>query len=93
MMSDSNDPVGPDETGGEPTDRVEGSYTEVDGEQPRERTVEGDYVRTDGVSVDESSEGDYTSTERNPDTHDPSEPHGDYVRTEPPKPHPGPHKV
>lgn len=75
------------------TDRLEGSYTEVDGEAPTERTVAGEYTRTEGAIEDESVEGGYTSTEADPDLHDASERHGDYVRTNDAKPHPGPHKV
>lgn len=84
----------------DPTDRLEGSYTEVDGEAPHERTVAGAYTRQDGVVDDESFVGDYTSTDEHPETHDASERHGKFVRTEPAdphpthaKPHPGPHKV
>jgi hypothetical protein len=75
------------------TDRLEGSYTEVDGEAPHERTVAGEYTRTEGAIEDESVEGDYTSTEEHPDVHDASERHGDYIRSSDAKPHPGPHKV
>lgn len=75
------------------TDRLEGSYTEVDGEAPHERTVAGEYTRTEGAIEDESVEGSYTSTEEHPDTHDASERHGEYIRTNDAKPHPGPHKV
>ncbi|MFD4422994.1 hypothetical protein ACFWN7_16035 [Agromyces sp. NPDC058484] len=94
-MSEPIEPREPDESAEQvdPTDRLEGSYTEVDGEAPHERTVAGAYVRQDGVADDESAVGDYTSTEEHPHTHDPSERHGKFVRTEPPKPHPGPHKV
>lgn len=77
----------------DPTDRLEGSYTEVDGEAPRVRTVAGEYTRTDGVADDESAVGDYTSTEEHPKTHDPSERHGKFVRSADAKPHPGPHHV
>lgn len=75
------------------TDRLEGSYTEVDGEAPRERTMAGDYTRTEGAVEDESVEGSYTSTEEHPDLHAASEPQGEYTRTNDAKPHPGPHKV
>jgi len=75
------------------TDRLEGRYTEVDGQAPRERTVAGAYTRTDGATEDESVVGDYTSTEEHPETHDASERRGRYVRTNDAKPHPGPHKV
>jgi len=77
----------------DPTDRLEGSYTEVDGEAPHERTVAGSYVRQDGAVDDESVVGDYTSTDEHPETHDASERHGKFVRTEHAKPHPGPHKA
>ena len=101
MMSESNRPADPqssEETGApadsvDATDDLEGSYTEVDGEGPHERTVAGEYTRSDGVADDESSVGDYTSTEAHPDEHDPAERHGEFVRTEPPKPHPGLHHI
>lgn len=98
MMSESNRPAEPQPA--EPnlpadavdaTDEVEGSYTEVDGEAPHERTVAGDYTRTDGVADDESVVGEYTSTDEHPETHDAAAPEGDYVSDEPPKPHPHPH--
>ena len=82
-----------DEVNDAPDERFEGEYTEVDGEGPEVRGVAGDYVRADGAEVDESVEGDYTSTATHPDAVDPSERHGKYVRTEPPKPHPGKHEV
>ncbi|HEY6799374.1 MAG TPA: hypothetical protein VI121_01930, partial [Agromyces sp.] len=75
----------------DPTDRLEGSYTEVDGEGAHERTVAGAYTRQDGVVDDESVVGDYTSTDEHPETHDASARRGKFVRTEPPKPHPGTH--
>ena len=97
MMSEADDTTQPS-TAGEPdaaaesaTDRLEGSYTEVDGEAPKERTVAGEYTRTDGAADEEPVEGDYTSTQRHPDTHDASEPHGEFTESEPPKPHPGMH--
>ncbi|PWC03431.1 hypothetical protein DCE94_10285 [Agromyces badenianii] len=101
MMSESNRPAdrqSPDEAGlpadaVEPTDDLEGSYTEVDGEEPRERTVAGEYTRTDGVADDESVVGDYTSTEEHPDEHDAAERHGKFIRNDPGKPHPGMHHI
>jgi hypothetical protein len=97
MMSESNEPTErnrPEEPNEADTDRLEGSYTEVDGQAPHERTVAGAYTRTDGrADDDESIVGDYTSTEKHPDTHDASERHGKFIRTDEPKPHPGPHKV
>ena len=75
------------------TDRLEGRYTEVNGQAPRERTVAGGYTRRDGIIEDEEFVGDYTSTDEHPETHDASARRGKFVRTEPPKPHPGPHKV
>ena len=71
-------------------DRLEGSYTEVDGEAPHERTVAGEYTRTEGVSDEESVVDDYTSTAEHPETHEPSERHGEFIRTDA-KPHPGLH--
>lgn len=113
MMSESNRPAEPREpdepnlTAGavDPTDDLEGSYTDVDGEGPKVRTVAGDYTRTDGVADDadddiaddiadgihdESVVGEYTSTDEHPETHHPVEPEGDYVSDERPKPHPHP---
>lgn len=93
-MTDPIERREPNQTDGvDPTDRLEGSYTEVDGEAPHERTVAGGYTRRDGVIEDEAFVGDYTSTDEHPETHDASERRGKFVRTEPPKPHPGPHKV
>jgi len=74
------------------TDRREGSYTEVDGEAPHVRTVAGEYTRTEGAPDDETVVDDYTSTDEHPETHDASEGHGKYIRTDA-KPHPGPHRV
>jgi len=94
MMTDSTANERPENDAAETsTDRLVGRYTEVDGEGPEVRGVAGDYVRADGAMVDESSEGDYTSTSEHPDAVDPSERHGKYIRTEPPKPHPGKHEV
>ena len=75
------------------SDRLEGSYTEVDGEAPHIRGIHGEYTRTEGAPDDEDVVGDYVSTEEHPHTHDPSERPGKYVRSEPPKPHPGMHHV
>lgn len=74
------------------TDRLEGSYTEVDGEAPHERTVAGEYTRTEGAPDEEPVVGDYTSTAEHPETHDASERHGKFIGVDA-KPHPGPHKV
>ncbi|MRX44571.1 hypothetical protein [Agromyces kandeliae] len=84
----------PDEARTTDPDDVEGTYTEVEGEAPRKRTVEGEYTRRNGVEEDESVVGDYTSTEEHPEVHEASEEHGDYARSEGghPKPHPGLHK-
>ncbi|WP_200953362.1 hypothetical protein [Agromyces sp. Root81] len=99
-MSESNRPAEPqssDETGvpdtADPRDDLEGSYTEVDGEAPHERTVAGEYTHTDGAPDEETSVGDYTSTDKHPDAHDADERHGKFVRSEPPKPHPGMHHI
>ena len=105
MMSESHDADAKDETDrpdqvdqphrhSEPetaTDRLEGQYTEVAGQAAHERTVAGEYTRTDDRPDEEPTVGDYTSTDRHPETHDPTERHGKFWRTEPPKPHPGPH--
>jgi hypothetical protein len=89
MMSES------DEVRGTEPDDVEGEYTEVAGEAPHKRTVEGEYTRTNGVDEDESVVGEYTSTDEHPEVHEASEEHGDYTRSEDdrPKPHPGPHRT
>ncbi len=84
-MSEPNEPA--------EQDRLEGSYTEVDGEAPHERTVAGVYTREEGEPDDETTVGDYTSTEEHPDEHDASERHGKFIRGADAKPHPGPHKV
>ena len=67
---------------GDPTDELEGRYTEVNDEGPGPRRFAGDYVRTEGSEPDETSVGDYTSTDDHPRTHDPAERRGKYVRTE-----------
>ena len=93
-MSDQNEPVEPSKSTPETetdTDRLVGRYTEVEGEGPEVREVPGQYIRTDGVVDDESVVGEYVATEESPSTVDPSERRGKYIRTEPPKPHPGEH--
>jgi hypothetical protein len=98
MMSEPNEaternqPDEPVETAeqADSTDRLEGSYTEVDGEAPHERTVAGEYTRTEGVPDEESVVDDYTSTAEHPETHDASEQHGKFFHTDA-KPHPGLH--
>ncbi|MGW9630712.1 hypothetical protein ACWGST_08400 [Agromyces sp. NPDC055520] len=100
-MSESNRAAEPNASGepvvpavaGDATDDLEGSYTEVDGEGPHERTVAGAYTRTDGSEDDESEVSDYTSTDAHPEVHDAAERHGKFVRVEPPKPHPGMHHI
>ncbi|MDN4613380.1 hypothetical protein P5G50_02840 [Leifsonia sp. F6_8S_P_1B] len=47
----------------EARDDLEGSYTEVDGEAPHERTVHGQYTETDGVGPETVTEGSYTDTD------------------------------
>lgn len=49
----------------EPVDRddLEGSYTEVDGEAPTERTVHGQYTEEEGVGPDAAVKGSYTDTD------------------------------
>lgn len=92
--AETTPPTQPDDAT-ESTDRLEGSYTEVDGEAPHVRGVAGAYTRTDGEADDESVVGDYVSTEEHPVTHDPSERHGKFVRADhgEPKPHPGLHRA
>ncbi|KRC46941.1 hypothetical protein ASE16_16255 [Leifsonia sp. Root227] len=49
----------------EPADRddLEGTYTEVDGEGPTERTVHGQYTEEEGVGPDPETKGSYTDTD------------------------------
>ncbi|WP_173921497.1 hypothetical protein [Agromyces sp. Marseille-P2726] len=83
-MSDQNEPVErPKSTPETETDRLEGSYTERDGEAPHVRTVAGRYTRTDGAPDDEEDVvGDYVETLDGPITHDASERHGKFIRTD-----------
>ncbi|WP_448809087.1 hypothetical protein [Agromyces bauzanensis] len=85
-MSDRNEPVEQPGTTQPhvPTDDLEGRYTEVDDEQPETRGVAGTYTRTEGFEHDDTVVGDYTETAEHPTTHDASERHGKYVRTDRP---------
>ncbi|MGN8026027.1 hypothetical protein [Microbacterium sp. 22242] len=73
------------EQDGDPRDRLEGRYTEVDGEPEPERTVHGQYTRTERGGPDPDAEGTYAdaahadgaSSEEHHSTHDR---HGKYNR-------------
>jgi hypothetical protein len=54
----------PVEPTGEPRENLEGSYTEVDGEAPHERSVHGQYTETEeNPGPDTTVEGTYTDVE------------------------------
>ncbi|MDR5700279.1 hypothetical protein [Agromyces aerolatus] len=72
----------PSAASNEDEDRLEGGYTEVDGEAPHVRGVPGAYTRTDGATDDESSVGDYVSSAAHPTSHDPSERRGKFARAD-----------
>jgi hypothetical protein len=59
-------------------DDLEGTYTEVDGEGPVERTVHGQYTEADGVGPETETKGSYTDTEETPET-PAEEEQGDYT--------------
>ncbi|WP_345185597.1 hypothetical protein [Microbacterium panaciterrae] len=48
------------ESTGDPRDGLEGTYTEVDGEPEPERTVHGQYTRTERGGPDPDAEGTYS---------------------------------
>lgn len=103
MMSESNQADEPTAESGKLTppaqgaeaddarDRLVGRYTEVDGEAPLVRGVPGEYTRTEGAADDESTVGDYVSTEEHPHPHDASERPGKYSRADHGEPHPSKH--
>ncbi|WP_285114883.1 hypothetical protein [Leifsonia sp. fls2-241-R2A-40a] len=62
-MSIPYQPDGDAERIGEARENLEGSYTEVDGEGPHERTVHGQYTETEGVGPEEETEGTYTDAQ------------------------------
>ncbi len=70
----------PAEPAGEPRENLEGSYTEVDGEGPHERTVHGQYTETEeNPGPEPDVEGTYTDAE------EPAEaPQGDYTENDEP---------
>jgi hypothetical protein len=95
-MSEPNQPDGPEDeptppeqttSADEAADRLVGRYTEVDGDGPLVRGVAGEYTRKDGTADDETEVGDYTSTQKDPHTHDASERPGKYTRADHGEPH------
>ncbi|WP_374008971.1 hypothetical protein [Leifsonia sp. LS-T14] len=68
----------PEQPIGDVRENLEGSYTEVDGEAPHERTVHGQYTETDGVGPEEVVEGSYTDVEEPVDAPDGEYTEGDY---------------
>ncbi|MFF2050981.1 hypothetical protein ACFVU2_05210 [Leifsonia sp. NPDC058194] len=70
----------PAEPADEPRENLEGSYTEVDGEAPHERTVHGQYTETeDNPGPETDVEGTYTDVEEAADA-----PQGEYTDTDEP---------
>lgn len=66
-----------------PRDRLEGRYTEVDGEEVPERTVHGQYTRVEGdPGPDPEVEGGYTDRNGKNPSHLTEERQGKYTRTE-----------
>ncbi|WP_349865656.1 hypothetical protein [Leifsonia sp. WHRI 6310E] len=62
----------------EPREDLEGSYTEVDGEGPHERTVHGQYTETeDNPGPETDVEGTYTDVDEAADA-----PQGEYTDTD-----------
>lgn len=59
-------------------DELEGTYTEVDGEGPVERTVHGQYTETDGVGPETETKGSYTDTDETAEV-SAEEEQGDYT--------------
>jgi hypothetical protein len=53
----------PEQPTGDARENLEGSYTEVDGEAPHERTVHGQYTETEGVGPEAATEGSYTGVD------------------------------
>jgi hypothetical protein len=69
---------------GDRRDGLEGTYTEVDGEPEPERTVHGQYTRTDRGGPDPDDEGAYADAEHGDGSahapHSTHERHGKYNR-------------
>ncbi|MCD2441296.1 hypothetical protein LQ757_03290 [Agromyces sp. SYSU K20354] len=63
-----------------PTDDLEGEYTETDGEAAHERTVHGQYTRSDDEVPEGEREGSYTDANDEGPTHPTSERHGKFIR-------------
>ncbi|MCE4025020.1 hypothetical protein LXM50_03430 [Microbacterium sp. Au-Mic1] len=78
-MSQDDRPQIPD-----PRDGLEGTYTEVDGEPGQERTVHGQYTRTERGGPDPEDEGAYADAEHGggaePPRHSAHDRHGKYNR-------------
>lgn len=68
----------------DPRDGLEGTYTEVDGEPEPERTVHGQYTRTERGGPDPDDEGGYADAVHEqgvePPMHSTHERHGKYNR-------------
>ncbi|KJL32774.1 MULTISPECIES: hypothetical protein [Microbacterium] len=68
----------------DPRDGLEGTYTEVDGEPEPERTVHGQYTRTERGGPDPEDEGAYADAEHDggtePSPHSTHDRHGKYNR-------------
>ncbi|MBS1698593.1 MAG: hypothetical protein JST25_09370 [Actinobacteria bacterium] len=58
-------------TAGDPRDGLEGTYTEIDGEPQPERTVHGQYTRTESGGPDPDDEGAYADAEHGDGTEPP----------------------
>lgn len=67
----------PDEPTGNARDNLEGSYTEVNDEGPRKRTVHGQYTETEADAPDPTIEGSYTDADEPADA-----PEGEYTEGE-----------
>jgi hypothetical protein len=69
---------------GDPRDGLEGTYTEIDGEPQPERTVHGQYTRTERGAPDPEDEGAYADAEHGggaePSPHSAHDRHGKYTR-------------
>ncbi|MBS1672373.1 MAG: hypothetical protein JSS74_00205 [Actinobacteria bacterium] len=59
-MADQMDP----QQGDDPRDTLEGAYTEIDGEPEPERTVHGQYTRTERGGPETEDEGGYVDAEQ-----------------------------
>ncbi|GAA1797132.1 hypothetical protein [Agromyces neolithicus] len=63
-----------------PIDNLEGEYTESNGQPVPERTVHGQYTRSDKDGPEADREGSYTDANDEGPTHPTSERHGKFVR-------------